>query len=85
MIKIVYSEVECPSSGDEAIDLDHSTGVRAVNTSSNSSAILHLLDETGVDKTITLVPLESLILKKTLATKVWTASEKVRISGVSIY
>jgi len=85
MIKIVFSEVDCPSSCDEAIDLEHSTGVRAVNTSSKSNAILHLLDETGVDKTITLVPLESLILKKTLKTLVWTSSEKVRISGVSIY
>ena len=85
MIKIVYCEVDCPSSGDSAIDLNHSTGVRAVNTSSNSSAALHLLDETGERKTITLVPRESLILKKTLLTKIWTSSEKVRISGVSIY
>ena len=85
MIKIVFSEVDCPSSCDEATDLEHSTGVRAVNTSSKSSATLHLLDETGEDKTITLVPLESLILKKTLKTLVWTSSEKVRISGVSIY
>lgn len=85
MIKIVYSEVDCPSSGDSAIDLNHSTGVRAVNTSSNISATLHLLDETGERKTITLVPRESLILKKTLLTKIWTSSEKVRISGVSIY
>jgi len=46
---------------------------------------LHLLDETGERKTITLVPRESLILKKTLLTKIWTSSEKVRISGVSIY
>lgn len=84
MIKIVYSEVESPTTAEESIDLDRSSGVRAVNTSKTPS-LVNILTVEGIIKSITLVGGESMVLKKSLADRVFSQSKYVRISGVSIY
>jgi len=84
VIKIVYSEVESPTTAEEAIDLAGSSAVRAINVSKNPS-IIYLVDHTGPTKSITLVGGESLILKKYSKDLVYTNSKNIRIAGVSIY
>lgn len=84
MIKIVFSEVESPTTAEEAIDLDSSSAVRAVNTSKTPS-IVNIKDPSGPIKSITLVGGESLILKKQSTEVVFADSKNIRITGVSIY
>lgn len=84
MIKIVFSEVESPTTADEALDLNFSSAVRAVNTS-KSPSILYLKDHFGPVKSITLVGGESMILKKHSKDLVYANSKHIRITGVSIY
>ena len=85
MIKIVFSEVDSPTDSDQAISLNNSSGVRAVNCS-KKPYLLHLIDNTnGETRTLTLVGNESLILKKHSYDKVYASSKTVRIAGVSIY
>ena len=85
MIKIVFSEVESPTSAEEAIDLERSSGVRAINASKTPSIVNIIEPETGSIKSITLAGGESLILKKSLGDRVFSQSKSIRISGVSIY
>ena len=85
MIKIVFSEVESPTTAEEASDLNFSSAVRAINTSKTPSTI-YIKDPTfGPAKSITLVGGESLILKKHSKEVVYASSKHVRIAGVSIY
>ena len=84
MIKIVFSEVASPTTAEEAIDLDRSSAVRAINTS-KSPSIIYLKDHFGPTKSITLVGGESLILKKHSKDLVYANSKHIRIAGVSIY
>jgi hypothetical protein len=84
MIKIVFSEVGAPLTVLESIDLNSSSAVRAVNTSSKP-AQLFLVDENGLSKSITLVGSESLILKKHSLERVYASSKNIFIAGVSIY
>ena len=84
MIKIIFSEVESPTSAEESIDLNSSSGFRAINTSKTPS-IVNIIDPEGSTKSITLSGGESLILKKGLLDKVFSESKAIRISGVSIY
>ena len=85
MIKIVFSEVDSPTDSDQAITLNNSSGVRAVNCS-KKPYLLHLIDNTtGEARSLTLVGGESLILKKHSYDKVYASSKTVRIAGVSIY
>ena len=83
MIKIVFSEVESPTTSEEAIDLGRSTGVRAVNTSTKPAS-LYIIDN-GETKSITLVGGESLVMKKYTVSTVYGSSKTIRIAGVSIY
>lgn len=84
MIKIVFSEVESPTAAEEAIDLESSSAVRAVNTSKTPS-IINIRDPKGQTKSITLVGGESLIMKKQSNEVVFADSKNIRIAGVSIY
>ena len=85
MIKIVFSEVESPTTAEDSIDLGRSSGVRAVNVA-KTPIIVNLLDpQTGSTKSITLSGGESIVLKKALHERVFSSTQKVRISGVSIY
>lgn len=85
MIKIVFSEIESPTTADDAIDLGRTSAVRSVNTS-KTPVTVNLFDPTSKNiKSITLSGGESLILKKTLEERVFCSSKTVRISGVSIY
>ena len=85
MIKIIFSEVKSPISAEDSIDLNHSSCVRAVNVAKTSS-IVNLFDPiTGEVKSLTISGGESVVLKKTLSERVYSSSQNVRISGVSIY
>ena len=84
MIKIVFSEVESPTTAEEAITLNSSSAVRAINTSKTPSSIHHI-DLDGNVKSITLMGGESLILKKHSAENIYASSKNIRIAGVSIY
>ena len=85
MIKIVFSEVKSPTKTEDATDLDRSSGFRAINTSKSPSLISILDPISGLTKSITLAGGESLILKKALGDKVFSSTNMVLISGVSIY
>lgn len=85
MIKIVFSEVESPTTAGEAIDLNRSTGVRAVNTAKTPSTLSIIDPETGHVRSITLVGGESMTLKKSQSDEVFSSTKTIRISGVSIY
>ena len=82
MIKIVFSEVASPTSKEDAIDLGRTTCVRAINTL-KACVTIHILGED--EKSITLGGGETILLKKGLDSKVYSSSNSVRISGVSIY
>lgn len=84
MIKIVFSEVGAPLTALESIDLNSSSAVRAVNTSSKP-AQLFLVDQMGATKSITIVGSENIILKKHSSEKVYASSKNIFIAGVSIY
>ena len=84
MIKIVFSEVESPTTAEEAIDLDSSSAVRAINASKTPS-IVNIKDPSGQIKSITLVGGESLVIKKHSKELVYADSKHIRIAGVSIY
>ena len=84
MIKIVYSEVDSPLSVETSLVLGNSTAVRAVNLSKTPQTV-SLLTEEGPTHTVTLTGGESLILKKTSLARVYSSSNTVRITGVSIY
>ena len=84
MIKIVFSEVESPTTADEATHLDSSSAVRAVNTSKTPS-LINIVDQLGSIKSITVVGGESVILKKKSKDTVFASSKTIRIAGVSIY
>ena len=85
MIKIVFSEVESPTTANEAIDLNRSSGVRAVNTAKSPCTLSIIDTEKGHVKSITLVGGESVILKKSQKDGVFCSTKTIRISGVSIY
>lgn len=84
MIKIVFSEVESPTTPENAIDLNRSSGFRAVNLATKHSTIF-IINENGDEVSLSLVKGESVHLKKELGAKVYSSSGQVRISGVSIY
>ena len=61
MIKIVFSEIESPTTADNAIDLGRTSAVRAVNTS-KTPATVNIIDPASKNiKSITLSGGESLI------------------------
>lgn len=84
IFKLVTSEVESPTTAEEATELRASSAFRAVNTSSKP-AVVFILDTMGQSKSITLTGGESIVLKKTVTDKVYSSSKVIRISGVSIY
>ena len=84
MIKIVYSEVESPITLETAITLGSTSAVRAVNLSKKAETI-SLLTEEGETHTVTLTGGETIILKKQILARVYSSSNTVRITGVSIY
>ncbi len=84
MIKIVYSEVESPITLETAITLGNTSSVRAVNLSKKAETI-SLLTEEGETHTVTLTGGETIILKKQILARVYSSSNTVRITGVSIY
>jgi hypothetical protein len=84
MIKIVYSEVDSPLTVETSLALGNSRAVRAVNLSKTPQTV-SLLTEEGPTHTVTLTGGESLILKKTSLARVYSSSNTVRITGVSIY
>lgn len=85
MIKIIFSEVESPTTAEEAIDLNRSSGFRAINTSPAPAQVNITNPENGELKSITVCGGESIILKKSLTERVFCSTHTIRISGVSIY
>ena len=83
MIKIVFSEVESPTSQVESTDLNRSSAVRVVNTSKSPST-LNVVSKDST-KSITIIGGESLIIKKHLDDRIFCSTKTVRIAGVSIY
>ncbi len=84
MIKIVHSEVDSPTTVETSLNLGNTSAVRAVNLSKTPQTV-SILTEEGPTHTVTLTGGESLILKKTSLTRVYSSSKTVRITGVSIY
>jgi hypothetical protein len=83
MIKVVFSEVDSPTTREDSIDCGRTTCVRAVNVS-KAPHKLFIVD--GENQTsITVSVNESIQLKKAVSATVYATSESVRISGVSIY
>ena len=84
MIKIVSTEVDCPSKRSDALSLDGSSAVRAVNLSHNHASIF-VVTANGDEKSMTIPPNDVVILKKKTSDMVYASSDTIRISGVSIY
>ena len=83
MIKLVVGEIEAPEYIEDAITLKHSSGVRAINVSKKCQKVF-VIDDRG-EKSITLPPHESIVIKKSIADRVYASSKEVLIAGVSIY
>ena len=84
MIKIVSTEVTCPSNKVGALGLDGSTAVRAVNLS-HSHVKVFVVSADGGEMSLTVPPNDVVILKKGSSEVVYAESDTIRISGVSIY
>ena len=84
IFKLVTNEGESPTTLETADNILSCSAFRAVNTSSKP-AVVSIVDQEGLSKSITLMGGESIVLKKTTAEKVYSSSSVIRISGVSIY
>ena len=84
MIKIVFSEVESPTKLEDAIHLNKTSAVRALNPTSKAATITIVSSGTQT-KSITLAGGESVILKKECTDTVFSSTKSIRIAGVSIY